>query len=113
MRKIILLFMFLFSEIISLHATTWHVGSAQLYTMPSQVSTLVLDGDTVAIDAGTYNSDVALWTASNLFLKGVGGFAHLSANGQSYGGKAIWVIGGNNTTVDSIEFSGCTVADHN
>jgi len=112
-KKIMLLFSFLFSEIISSHATTWHVGAAQLYTAPSEVSSLVLDGDTVAIDAGTYDSDVAYWAANNLFLKGVGGFAHLNANGQSYGGKAIWVIGGNNTTIDSIEFSGCTVADHN
>jgi hypothetical protein len=96
-----------------LHATTWQVGPSYTYTMPSQVSTLVQDGDTVLIDAGVYNSDVAKWTANNLLLKGKGGRAHLKANGNSYGGKAIWVIAGNNTTVDSIEFSLCSVPDHN
>lgn len=96
-----------------LNATTWHVGPTQTYTAPSQVSTLVSHGDTVLIDAGTYNNDVALWTANNLVLKGAGGFAHLKANGSAYGGKAIWVIAGNNTIVDQIEFSLCSVPDHN
>ena len=94
-------------------AKTWKVGSSRTYTKPSQVSTLVATGDTVEIDAGTYNSDVAKWTANNLFLKGVGGMAHLQANGNAYGGKAIWVIGGNNNRVESIEFSLCNVVDKN
>jgi hypothetical protein len=94
-------------------AATWLVGPTQTYTMPSQVSTLVQDGDTVAIDAGVYNSDVARWTANNLVLKGVGGLAHLKANGNSYGGKAIWVISGNNTTVEWIEFSLCACPSNN
>ncbi len=98
---------------ISSSATTWLVGPAHVYTMPSQVSLLVSDGDTVAIDAGVYISDVAKWTANNLLLKGVGGMAHLKANGANYGGKAIWVIAGNNTTVDSIEFSLCSCVDQN
>jgi hypothetical protein len=46
------------------------------------VATLVHDGDTVAIDAGTYPSDVARWTVSNLVLRGVGGMARLKANGR-------------------------------
>lgn len=89
-------------------ATTWLVGPTRTYTMPSQVSTLVGNGDTVLIDAGIYNSDVAYWSASNLVLNGVGGFAHLKSNGLSYGDKAIWVIGGNNTKIEYIEFSLCT-----
>jgi hypothetical protein len=98
---------------LQLNATTWQVGPSHTYTMPSQVSTLVQNGDTVLIDAGVYNTDVAKWTAHNLLLKGNGGMAHLKANGASYGGKAIWVIAGNNTTVNSIEFSLCTVVDQN
>src|SRR5438874_650278 len=107
-------FTLLFSLIAAVcNATTWHVGATQFYTAPSQVSTLALDGDTVEIDNGTYESDVAKWTANNLLLKGVGGFAHMKSNGANYGGKAIWVISGNNTIVDSIEFSLCTCADNN
>ena len=94
-------------------SATWLVGPTRTYTMPSQVSTLVSDNDTVAIDASVYNSDVCRWTANNLVLKGVGGFAHLKANGNSYGGKAIWVIQGNNTTVEWIEFSLCACPSNN
>lgn len=97
----------------TLHAAVWPVGPGQTYTMPSQVSTLVGDGDTVDILAGTYPGDVALWTADDLLLRGVGGFAHLESNGNSWGDKAIWVIQGNNATVEWIEFSECQVPDHN
>ena len=95
------------------YSVNWLVGPARSYTMPSQVSGLVNNGDTVSIDAGVYNSDVAHWTANNLLLRGVGGFAHLKANGLSWGGKAIWVIGGNNTKVQEIEFSLCACASNN
>lgn len=95
------------------NATTWQVGPAQTYTMPSQVSTLVSDGDTVNIEAGVYPSDVARWQADDLVLRGVGGMAHLESNGNSWGDKAIWVIQGDHTTVEWIEFSECAVPDQN
>ncbi len=95
------------------YATTWTIGPGETYTMPSQVSTLVGDGDTVNIEAGVYPSDVARWQVDNLVLRGVGGVAHLESNGLSWGDKAIWVIQGNNTTVERIEFSECVVPDHN
>jgi hypothetical protein len=99
--------------IASAQATTWTIGPGQIYTLPSQVSSLVDDGDTVNIEAGVYPSDVALWQANGLVLRGVGGMAHLESNGMSYGGKAIWVIAGNSITVEWIEFSECTVPDQN
>lgn len=94
-------------------ATIWQVGPGQTYTMPSQVTGLVNDGDTVDIETGTYLSDVAPWTANNLLLRGVGGFAHMESNGFAWADKAIWVIQGNNTTVEWIEFSECAVPDQN
>ncbi|MBK6832540.1 MAG: T9SS type A sorting domain-containing protein [Flavobacteriales bacterium] len=94
-------------------ATTWEVGPGQTYTMPSQVSTLVSNGDTVNIEAGVYPSDVARWQADDLLIRGVGGLAHLESNGLSWGDKAIWVIQGDRTTVEWIEFSECVVPDHN
>ena len=97
----------------SAFAFSWQVGPGELYTLPSQVSTLVNDGDTVNIEAGVYPSDVARWTADNLVLRGIGGFAHLKSNSNSWGGKAIWVIQGNDCTVEWIEFSECQVPDHN
>ncbi len=96
-----------------IQAKQWKVGPSRTYTKPSQVSALVGNGDTVLIDAGVYNTDVCKWTADNLLLKGVGGFAHLKANGANYGGKAIWVIQGKNNHTDSIEFSLCSCVDQN
>ncbi len=114
MKKNILLVLFILTLSAQyIHAKIWRVGPAQTYTLPSQVSTLVLNGDTVEITSGIYNSDVARWAADNLFLRGVGGMAHLKSNGNSSGGKAIWVIAGNNIRIENIEFSLCSVPDHN
>ena len=97
----------------TLNATIWHVGPSQTYTKPSQVAGLVNSGDTVDIDAGIYNSDVCAWTDNNLLIRCTNGMAHLKSNGMSYGDKAIWVIQGNNTTVEHIEFSLCTSSADN
>jgi len=56
---------------------------------------------------------VATWTQDDLTLRGVGGRAHLQAGGNSAQDKAIWVIAGDRTVVDRIEFSGATVPDQN
>jgi hypothetical protein len=112
-REVYLLLFAVVFCLLQADATTWNVGPTRTYTFPSQVSTLVQDGDTVLIDAGVYNSDVARWSASNLVLRGNGGMAHMKSNGSSYGGKAIWVIAGTNTTVEWIEFSLCSVVDMN
>ncbi|MBK8581555.1 MAG: T9SS type A sorting domain-containing protein [Flavobacteriales bacterium] len=98
---------------VSAFGTQWQVGPGQLYTMPSQVAVLVADGDTVNIAAGPYPSDVTNWTADDLLLRGIGGMAHLESNGNAWGGKGIWVIQGDRTTVENIEFSECSVPDEN
>ena len=95
------------------NATIWQVGPAGVYTVPSSVASLVNDNDTVEIDAGDYTGDCAAWTKNNLVLRGVGGIAHLEANGNYVWGKGTWVMAGNNTTVEYIEFSGAAVPDHN
>ncbi|MBX3606375.1 MAG: right-handed parallel beta-helix repeat-containing protein [Piscinibacter sp.] len=71
------------------------------------------NGDVIKITAGDYRGDVARWAASNLTICGTGGRARLFADGQHYGGKAIWVIAGSNVTVDSVEFHDATVPDQN
>ncbi len=53
------------------------------------------------------------WSTNHLTIVGVHGRAHLEAAGQSSEGKAIWVIAGNDTTIDNIEFSGARVPDQN
>lgn len=97
-----------------LHAKIWQVGPTRIYTSPSAVAGLVADTDTVEIDAGLYSGDVAKWFADDLLIRSVGGaYAHLAAAGNYAEGKAIWVIKGDNCTVEGIEFSGCQVPDHN
>lgn len=106
-----LLLMGLFAS--SAYARVWQVGPTRTYTLPSAVSTLVGDGDTVAIDPATY-ADVCAWWANDLLLQGVGGRPHLDATGMSlYEGKAIWVIKGANTTVENVEFSNASCPDLN
>lgn len=92
---------------------TLRVGPDRSLTTPSAAAAVARDGDTVLIDAGTYVGDVATWTQDDLTLRGDGGRAHLQADGQSAQGKAIWVIAGDRTTVDRVEFSGATVPDQN
>jgi hypothetical protein len=89
------------------------VGPGRAYQSVAAAANAAQDGDVVEIDAGVYAADVASWYQNNLTLRGVGGFAHLRANGANAQGKAIWVIAGNNTVVENIEFSEITVPDQN
>ena len=89
------------------------VGSEMSYTRPSEAAKVAKDGDVIEIMAGTYMYDVAVWRQNNLTIRGVDGRAHLKADGTAAEGKAIWVIKGNNTIVENIEFSGARVRDKN
>lgn len=89
------------------------VGPGAAYAVPSAAAKAARDGDIVEIKAGTYDGDVAVWHASNLVIRGVGGQARLEADGKAAQGKAIWVITGNNTTVENVTFVGCRVPDLN
>jgi hypothetical protein len=91
----------------------WEVGPGKAYTKPSQVSALVNDFDTIYIQAGEYKRDVTIWRANNLYISGRDGKAHLNAEKTAYGGKAIWVITGDNAFIENIEFSNCEVIDRN
>ncbi|MEO8902400.1 MAG: right-handed parallel beta-helix repeat-containing protein, partial [Polyangiaceae bacterium] len=72
------------------------------------------DGDVIEIDAlGDYGGDVCAIDKNGLTLRGVGGRAKIDAQGKNFGGKAIWVITGHDTTVEGLEFSGATVPDQN
>ena len=97
----------------SASADTLQVGPGKTYSLPSQAATAANDGDVIEIDAGDYSGDVAFWTQNSLTIRGVGGRAHLAAAGNHAGGKAIWVIQGDDTVIESIEFSDAVVPDDN
>jgi hypothetical protein len=84
-----------------------------MYKRPSEVALSAKDGDTIEIDAGVYSGDVAVWRQNNLIIRGVGGRAHIKADGRAAEEKAIWVIKGDNATVENVEFSGAAVRDKN
>jgi len=95
---------------------TLQVGPGQTYTKPCAALVVAKQGDTIEISAtgnGSYDGDVCAIAASNLTIRGIGGRAHIDAMGMSAQGKAIWVVQGQNTTIENIEFSGATVTDMN
>ena len=89
------------------------VGSEMPYTRPSEAAKVAKDGDVIEIMSGIYMYDAAVWRQNNLTIRGVDGRAHLKADGTAAEGKAIWVVKGNNTIVENIEFSGARVRDKN
>lgn len=89
------------------------VGKGKDFARPSQAAAAARDGATVEIDAGPYPEDAAVWTANNLSIRAVGGRAKLEARGAHVEGKGIWVIRGNDVTVEDVEFSGAAVRDQN
>lgn len=95
------------------HTGVLKVGPDKPFKNPSEAAEVAQDGDIIEIDAGTYTGDVAVWNQNNLVIRGVGGLAHLEANGMNARGKGIWVVKGNSTTIENIEFSGATVPDQN
>lgn len=95
-------------------AATRQVGPGQPYATPCAAIAAAQPGDRIEIDAaGSYAGDVCSWTTSGLTLVGVNGRPKIDANGMSAGGKAIWVIGGDDTTVENVELSGAAVPDNN
>jgi MYXO-CTERM domain-containing protein len=90
------------------------VGPNGAYPAPCAAFAAAADGDTVEIDsAGMYDGDVCPIGKNRLTIRGVPGLAKIDADGKNSGGKAIWVVQGDDTTIESVEFSGATVPDMN
>ena len=95
-------------------AATLQVGPGKAYAAPCGAIAAAAAGDTIEIDAsGNYAGDVCGWTTNGLTLRGIGGRAKIDAAGRNAQGKAIWVISGNDTIVENVEFTGAAVPDLN
>jgi nitrous oxidase accessory protein NosD len=87
------------------------VGPAErLMRKPSDAAAQARDGDTIEIKAGIYE-DCAVWRANRLTIRAVGGEVHVKD--RSCEGKGIWVVYGDQVTVEGIRFSGAQVGDRN
>lgn len=89
------------------------VGAERGLKVPSAAARIAHDGDVIEIDAGVYVKDAAVWRQNRLTIRAVGGRVHLRADGAHAEGKAIWVLKGNETTIEGVEFSGAKVPDQN
>ncbi len=90
------------------------VGPGQRYRTPCEAIRAARAGDVVEIDAaGDYTGDVCAFAPERLTLRGVNGRPRIDAGGRIAQGKAIWVIGGGDVTVENIEFTGARCPDKN
>ena len=92
-------------------AATLRVGPGEPYTRPSAAAGAVSNGDTVLIAAGTY-TDCAVWQASNITVVGAGADKTLIGD-TSCQGKGVFVVYGNNVTIQDVTLRGALVPDQN
>jgi hypothetical protein len=97
----------------SVRAGTLEVGPDKQFKKPSQAIAAARDGDTIEIAAGTYLNDWTVIRRNNLKLRGSGGPAVLKSQGMISNGKAIWVIAGDDISIENVEFRGARVRDRN
>jgi hypothetical protein len=92
-------------------AATLEVGEGKTYAAPSAAAAVAHDGDHVVIAAGEY-FDCAVWRASNLTIDGAGPAATVITD-KTCGGKALFVMDGDNITVRNLTLTRARVPDGN
>jgi hypothetical protein len=86
------------------------VGPERPLKAPSAAAQIARDGDDIVIDPGTY-FDCAVWSANHLTISGTGGAVVITD--KTCQGKALFVIDGNDATVQHITFARARVVDGN
>jgi hypothetical protein len=90
------------------------VGPGAQYARPSQAARAARNGDVVEIAGGDYPGDTAIWSASDLLIRAVGGVVRLDAAGTALPQhKAIWIVTGNNIRIENVEFAHARSRDQN
>ena len=112
---LLLIILFLFQS--NIFAAIFEIGPTKTYANPNSLfnADVLSDGDTIQIDGGSYygNDVLAVWSFNNLLIQGKNGTPKLYADGKYIWGKGIWVLSGNNITVENIAFFDASVPDKN
>lgn len=118
--KLIIIFAFCLILSFCSFATTWLVGPAQTYTLPSQLKLLLSDGDTIFIEGGIYSNDATKWANKNLKFIGLGTGANrtiIRYSGNIPNGKGIFVFESpgtcDNAYIENIVFDGAQISNAN
>ena len=91
-------------------AATLNVGANQTYKAPSAAAAVAKNGDRIEIEPGQY-FDCAVWNADNLVIEGTG--PGVVITDKTCMGKGLFVIEGNNTTVQNLTLTRARVPDNN
>ena len=95
-------------------AATLSVGPGKTFAAPCAAIGAAQDGDVIEVTGNTtYSGDVCGIYRNNLVIRGVNGRPKIDAAGRNAMGKAIWVVVGNNVTVENVEMLGAKVPDMN
>jgi hypothetical protein len=95
-------------------AATLSVGPGKTYAAPCAAIAKAGANDVIEIAGGvTYSGNVCAINTSNLTIRGVNGRPRIDAAGANAQGKAIWVVSGNNVTIENVEMLGAKVPDQN
>ena len=106
--------MMAFAGVTSASAATLSVGPGKTYAKVCAAVAVAQDGDTIEVTGNTvYSGDVCSINRNNLTIRGVNGRPKIDAAGKNAADKGIWVVNGNNLTVDNVEMYGAKVMDGN
>ena len=98
------------------NAATLQVGPGKPYAKPCDAIAVAQPGDTIEVDAGSYDGDHCAIATDNLTIRGVGGRASINAGGDVNnvaGNKGIFAVSAPNLTVENFEFAGAVSTDAN
>jgi hypothetical protein len=103
-----------FAGVTSASAATLSVGPGKTYAKPCAAIAVAKDGDVIEITGNTtYSGDACSINRHNLTIRGVNGRPKIDAAGKNAADKGIWVVNGNNLTVENVEMYGAKVMDGN
>lgn len=106
--------LFVFGAALDASAATLSVGPTKTFPAPCAAIAVARDGDTIEIEGNTtYSGDTCVIARHNLTIRGVNGRPKIDAAGKNAKDKGVYVVTGNDLTVDNLEIFGSVVMSGN